>query len=62
MIHVVCGSCGLRVIVPDTVQGRQGVCFGCGAPVRVPVTEHRPAEQVINFEPGTRRSAKARWK
>ncbi len=54
MIHVVCGSCGLRVIVPDTVQGRPGVCFGCGAPVRVPTTELRPAEQALNFEPGTR--------
>lgn len=54
MIHVVCGSCGLRVIVPDTVQGRPGVCFGCGAPVRVPTSEQRPAEQALNFEPGTR--------
>jgi serine/threonine-protein kinase len=54
MIHVVCDSCGLRVIVPDTVQGRPGLCFGCGAPVRVPITEQRPAEQAINFEPGTR--------
>jgi len=54
MIHVVCGSCGLRVIVPDTVQGRPGVCFGCGAPVRVPATEQRPADQALNFEAGTR--------
>jgi len=54
MIHVTCGSCGLRIIVPDTVQGRPGLCFGCGAAVRVPTTEQRPAEQALNFEAGTR--------
>ena len=36
MIEVTCAHCGIRVLVPGTVQGRTGVCFGCGAALRVP--------------------------
>lgn len=41
-------------MVPETVQGRMGICFGCGNRVRVPVTENKTAEQAINFDAGTR--------
>ncbi len=36
MIQVSCAQCGLRILVPPTVQGRTGVCFNCGAALRVP--------------------------
>jgi len=36
MIGVTCSNCGTEILVPPTVQGKAGVCFGCGAPLRVP--------------------------
>lgn len=38
MIRVTCSHCGLQIMVPPTVQGRDGVCFGCGATLQVPVS------------------------
>ena len=55
MIQVICAQCGLKIMVPPTVQGREGVCFACGNPLHVPVNTD-PSERVqsIDFEPGTR--------
>ncbi len=36
MIGVTCSNCGTEILVPPTVQGKAGVCFGCGAALRVP--------------------------
>jgi serine/threonine protein kinase len=54
MIPVTCANCGLRVLVPPTVQGRAGVCFGCGAPVHVPAQQNPAQLQELDFSRGTR--------
>ena len=54
MIPVHCAQCGLRILVPETVQGRAGQCFGCGAPIRVPAGDAPPFDPALNFAPGSR--------
>ena len=56
MIHVICPNCAIRFLVPETVQGRQGVCFGCGAPVRVPILSKPLDSSDLSLKPGTRLS------
>ena len=54
MIQVTCPHCKLEILVPPAVQGRWGVCFGCGARLMVP-TENGEAEEItLDFEPGYR--------
>lgn len=47
MIQVVCAQCGLRILVPSTVQGRKGICFGCGSPITAPNVD---LDQVLNLK------------
>ena len=55
MIQVICSLCGLRIMVPSAVQGRESTCFACGGPVRVPVPVNQSVQsEPIDFEPGTR--------
>lgn len=55
MIQVICAQCGLKIMVPPTVQGREGICFACGNSLRVPVDSDLSGHpQSIDFEPGTR--------
>ncbi|MBX7257503.1 MAG: SUMF1/EgtB/PvdO family nonheme iron enzyme [Candidatus Hydrogenedentes bacterium] len=54
MITVICSSCGLKILVPPTVQGRAGVCFGCGAALVVPRAAQAADELSLAFEVGTR--------
>lgn len=55
MIQVTCSQCGLRIMVPPAVQGREGVCFACGGPMRVPEAASTDAPlRAVDFEPGTR--------
>lgn len=54
MIQVTCAQCGLRILVPPTVQGRAGVCFGCGGKLVVPNSERQPHLSDLRFEQGER--------
>ena len=54
MIEVACRQCGLKIYVPSTVQGRQGICFNCGQPVTVPAAPVRPSSSPLDFQPGQR--------
>lgn len=54
MIQVTCPLCGLRILVPPTVQGRTGVCFGCGGKLLVPETNGQPTLNEVSFAPGDR--------
>jgi formylglycine-generating enzyme required for sulfatase activity/tRNA A-37 threonylcarbamoyl transferase component Bud32 len=52
MIEVTCEQCGVRMLVPPTVQGRTGVCFGCGAPLTVPQLGPSPRADSLAFNAG----------
>lgn len=54
MLEVVCSQCGLRILVPPTVQGREGICFNCRASVRVPSAATREAHANLAFDHGDR--------
>jgi formylglycine-generating enzyme required for sulfatase activity len=54
MIQVTCSNCGVAILVPEAVQGRWGVCFGCGAKLLVPSSSHKLQEADLSFLPGTR--------
>ena len=54
MLEVVCSQCGLRILVPPTVQGREGICFNCRNLVRVPSAANREAHINLAFEHGDR--------
>ncbi|HIJ65177.1 MAG TPA: SUMF1/EgtB/PvdO family nonheme iron enzyme [Candidatus Hydrogenedentes bacterium] len=52
MIQVTCSNCGIQIQVPETVQGRQGLCFGCGAQLRVPAVSSQDNHQLLTFSQG----------
>jgi serine/threonine protein kinase len=54
MIQTVCSSCGLCILAPDTVQGRWGICFGCGARLMVPAGPNNLEERDLSFKSGAR--------
>lgn len=54
MIRVTCQQCGLEVLVPHSVQGAKGVCFGCGAALIVPRDSEGNGEEALHFSPGDR--------
>jgi len=54
MIEVRCSQCGLCIQVPETVQGKRGVCFNCGQPVTVPTTGTANRHRDLAFEQGDR--------
>jgi formylglycine-generating enzyme required for sulfatase activity len=54
MIQVDCSKCGLRILVPPTVQGRQGICFKCGAPLHVPGAETGVSRDALDYRAGDR--------
>ena len=54
MIQVSCTNCGIRILVPTTVQGRAGICFGCGAPLSIPGLANANELIDLSFSPGTR--------
>ena len=53
MIPVTCSSCGLNPGA-NAVQGRWGVCFGCGARMMVPRIATDPQDKNLVFEAGER--------
>ncbi len=54
MIQASCSNCGLHIQVPETVEGRQGICFACGAPMVVPRIADPAAAPDIQFSQGDR--------
>ena len=54
MLEVTCTHCGLRILVPPTVQGRQGVCFQCGNPLVVPTSAASESHRNLTFARGDR--------
>lgn len=54
MVAVTCQQCGLKILVPSTVQGRRGVCFGCGAALTVPKAEIASGLDDLEFAEGQR--------
>lgn len=53
-IHITCGQCGVRMTVPTSCQGHQGVCFGCGAPIHVPTRADTARLRKLEFRAGDR--------
>lgn len=54
MIQVTCSNCGLKILVPATVQGRLGLCFGCGAKVHVPISAASGKALDLSYSKGDR--------
>ena len=54
MIRVTCTKCTLTILVPRSVQGNKGVCFGCGAPLKIPEAENPVQNLEIAFTKGAR--------
>src|SRR5690606_21867812 len=54
MIKVTCAHCGISILVPSTVQGRTGICFGCGARIQVPRSANPEEILNITFKEGDR--------
>jgi len=54
MIGVTCSNCGTEILVPPTVQGKPGICFGCGAALRVPDYSNIPRLRELVFSAGDR--------
>lgn len=54
MIQVICAHCGLRILVPPTVQGKRGVCFNCSQTIEVPTATSAARHAQLAFEPGDR--------
>jgi len=54
MITVKCLQCGLCILVPPAVQGRRGVCFGCGAPLAIPLPNQPAQNPSLDFRKGQR--------
>ena len=52
MFPVSCQYCGTRILVPLTVQGRPGICFGCGKPLLIPNYKQENQETALNFAEG----------
>ena len=52
MISVVCTHCGLKILVPPSVQGRQGACLNCGNPITVPTEGVTSASASLDFHEG----------
>jgi formylglycine-generating enzyme required for sulfatase activity/tRNA A-37 threonylcarbamoyl transferase component Bud32 len=53
MIPVVCAYCGTRILVPATLQGKEGPCYGCGRLLTIP-RQDLPAPTDLQFPPGHR--------
>ncbi len=54
MIAVVCAQCGLKILVPPSVQGRQGACLNCGNPITVPTETVSAVRTPLDFHDGDR--------
>ncbi|MCX8013597.1 MAG: serine/threonine protein kinase, partial [Rectinema sp.] len=54
MIQVICTHCGLRILVPPTVQGKHGICFNCGQGLDVPSNTEIKKHLDLSYEPGDR--------
>lgn len=54
MIQVLCAQCGLRILVPPTVQGKQGICFNCGSRLVVPTAVDLRRHLDLNYDAGDR--------
>jgi len=54
MIQVLCSQCGLRILVPPTVQGKTGSCFNCGHALTVPTAADIRKHLDLSYEPGDR--------
>lgn len=54
MIQVLCAQCGLRILVPPTVQGKQGVCFNCGNRLVVPTAIDLRRHLNLDYDAGDR--------
>lgn len=52
MIDVVCVNCGLKILVPPTVQGREGKCLNCGNPITVPSFGEPNHAEPLKFNAG----------
>lgn len=52
MIPVTCAHCSLKIMVPPTVQGKQGVCFNCGQPLSIPTGQDMERHFNLQFEQG----------
>ena len=49
MIEVTCEQCGLKILVPPTVQGKTGICFGCGMALQVQTSSNLLSQNDLNY-------------
>jgi len=54
MIQCTCANCGLQILVPETVQGRPGTCFGCGEKLQVPQAQGQLPSANLQYSEGDR--------
>lgn len=54
MISVTCTHCGCEILVPPTVQGKQGLCFNCQQPLEVPTVTSIERHRKLAFETGNK--------
>lgn len=52
MITVLCSYCGLKILVPVSVQGREGHCLNCGNPICVPSGKTTMPNTISKYKPG----------
>lgn len=52
MIATLCNYCGLKILVPESMQGREGICLNCGKPIRVPETNRSISLDQAEFSLG----------
>ncbi|MFO7775760.1 MAG: bifunctional serine/threonine-protein kinase/formylglycine-generating enzyme family protein [Candidatus Hydrogenedentota bacterium] len=52
MLTVECPHCRVQILVPSALQGRRGVCFGCGKPLVIPQTNGDQEQASIEFKRG----------
>ena len=52
MLTVICSYCGLKILAPLSVQGREGSCLNCGNPITVPKCESPTSAATLQFNPG----------
>jgi serine/threonine-protein kinase len=52
MITTACHYCGLTILVPESMAGREGRCLNCGEAIRVPRTAQQPHQSHTEFAAG----------
>ena len=50
-LDITCTECGIRITVPISCQGQEGLCFGCGGTIRIPTAPIRGDHRKLLYQP-----------